>query len=86
MVNTTINIRTNSELKTQAQTLLNMLGIDMTTAINMFLRQIVLKKAIPFEISAQSSVGIESFYGIAKGKMRISDDFDEPLDELNEYM
>jgi DNA-damage-inducible protein J len=86
MVGTTINIRTDRELKTQAQMLLNTLGIDMTTAINMFLRQVVTKKAIPFEISSQSNVGIESFYGVAKNKVWMSADFDEPLDELIEYM
>jgi DNA-damage-inducible protein J len=50
MINATINIRTDRELKTQAQTLFNMLGIDMTTAVNMFLRQAVINKSIPFEV------------------------------------
>ena len=65
MVGTTINIRTDSELKTQAQTLFDMLGIDMTTAVNMFLKQVVLRKAIPFEISAQNP-RTESYYNVAE--------------------
>ncbi|GAB3947059.1 hypothetical protein GCM10028805_18620 [Spirosoma harenae] len=28
----------------------------------------------------------EREFGYAKGKVRMSDDFDEPLDEFNEYM
>ena len=46
---TNINIRTDSDVKKQAQTLFNNLGLDMTTAINMFLRQSVRQQAIPLD-------------------------------------
>jgi len=66
MVRETINIRTDSELKTQAQVLFNMLGIDMTTAINMFLRQAVIERAIPFNMPSENNVAAEAFYSVAK--------------------
>ncbi len=50
---TNINIRVDSELKEQAQALFNFLGLDMTTAINLFLRQSVLTDSLPFSISAR---------------------------------
>lgn len=50
---TNINIRVDSELKEQAQSLFNFLGLDMTTAINLFLRQSVLTDSVPFAISAR---------------------------------
>lgn len=46
---TNINIRTDSEVKSQAQTLFSNLGLDMTTAINMFLRQSVRQQALPLD-------------------------------------
>jgi DNA-damage-inducible protein J len=46
-----INIRTNAELKSNAQKILNQLGMDMTTAFNLYLVQIVRQKRIPFELS-----------------------------------
>jgi len=45
---TNINIRTETEVKTKAQALFAALGLDMTTAINMFLRQAVREQALPF--------------------------------------
>ena len=44
---TNINIRTDSEVKSQAQALFSQLGLDMSTAINMFLRQAVRERALP---------------------------------------
>jgi DNA-damage-inducible protein J len=46
-----INIRVDSEVKAQSQSLFENLGLDMTTAINIFLRQALKTRAIPFEIS-----------------------------------
>jgi DNA-damage-inducible protein J len=47
---TNINIRTESEIKSQAQILFAKLGLDMTTAINMFLRQAVRQQALPLDL------------------------------------
>ena len=41
MATTNINIRTDSDLKTKSQAVLTDLGLDMSTAINVFLNQIV---------------------------------------------
>jgi replication fork clamp-binding protein CrfC len=37
-------------------------------------------------ITKQEKQGREAFFGIAKGKIWMSDDFDEPLEEFKEYM
>ena len=44
------NIKIEQTLKEQAQQLLASLGMDMTTAVNIFLRQAVREQAIPFRI------------------------------------
>jgi DNA-damage-inducible protein J len=49
---TNINIRMEKALKEQAENLLSELGMNMTTAFNIFLRQTVRERAIPFQISA----------------------------------
>ena len=46
-----INIRMDDTLKKHAELLFNDLGMNMTTAINVFLRQSVRENKIPFEIS-----------------------------------
>ena len=47
---TNISIRTDIELKKEAEKLFNELGMNMTTACNIFLRQAVREQRIPFEI------------------------------------
>lgn len=47
----TINVKTDAELKKQAESLFSDLGMNMTTAFNVFLRQAVRENRIPFEIS-----------------------------------
>lgn len=42
--------RVSPELKNQAETILNKLQIPMSTALNMFLEQVVEQQGIPFEI------------------------------------
>ena len=50
---TNINIRMDKALKEQAETLLSELGMNMTTAFNIFLRQAVRERAIPFQIALE---------------------------------
>lgn len=45
-----INIRMNEELKKKAEKLFSELGMNMTTAINIFVKQAVYDRGIPFKI------------------------------------
>ena len=47
---TSIYTRVEPEVKEQAEQILSALGIPVTTAINLFLRQVVMQKGIPFEM------------------------------------
>jgi len=51
---TNINIRMDKALKEQAESLLSDMGMNITTAFNIFLRQTVREQAIPFQISANT--------------------------------
>ena len=42
--------RVEPEIKEQAESVLEQLGIPMSNAVSMFLRQIVLQRGIPFEM------------------------------------
>jgi len=91
MTTTTLNIRVDSDIKSNAQKLFAQFGLDMTSAINMFLRQALRERAIPFAVTArvsdapQTSVKTPKF-GSAKGKIWMADDFDAPLEDFAEYM
>jgi len=44
------NISIDEDIKPKAQAMLAEFGLDLSTAVNMFLRQMLREKAIPFEI------------------------------------
>ena len=48
------NINLDQELKRSAQELFNALGMDLTTAVTVFLKQAVQAQAIPFEIKRET--------------------------------
>lgn len=48
---TNISIRMDKDLKEQAESLFSELGMNMTTAFNIFLRQSVRQGKIPFEVA-----------------------------------
>ncbi len=50
MTTTNLNIRTNKEIKDKADSICSELGMNMTTAVNMFLRAMVRENGIPFEL------------------------------------
>lgn len=50
--------RVDPETKEQAEAILNQLGIPMSNAIGMFLKQIVMHRGIPFEMKLPSSVPV----------------------------
>jgi len=58
-----ININLDTDLKQQTADMLEALGLDFTTAITMYFKQIVVKHKIPFEISIPQYYSIEDVAG-----------------------
>ncbi|MCD8017537.1 MAG: type II toxin-antitoxin system RelB/DinJ family antitoxin [Oscillospiraceae bacterium] len=52
MAMSSINVRTDEEVKTRCEGLFESLGMNMTTAINIFLRQALRVNGLPFEVKA----------------------------------
>jgi len=80
-----INIRVDNEIKSQAQEVFKSLGLDMTTAINIFLRQAIRQRGLPFAVIGEPA-NKQPKPGIMSGKIWMSDDFDAPLEDFKEYM
>jgi len=86
--------RVEPELKQKAETILNELGIPMSNAINIFLKQVVMQRGIPFEIklSSQEPVSIgtideaaidaeleKGYTDMKKGRVRMKKDVLESI-------
>lgn len=70
-----INIRIDDNLKEQAEILFEELGLNMSTAFNVFIRQSIRQGGIPFEITTQ----VDPFF--SESNMKI---LQESLKEANE--
>ena len=49
-VNATLTIRTSKSLKAEVGKILSRLGLNHSTAVNMFYQQVLANKGIPFEV------------------------------------
>ena len=58
MATTNLNIRTDKEIKDQADKIFSELGLSMTTAINIFLRTTIRENGIPFALKLDVPNGI----------------------------
>ena len=70
---TTINVRVDENVKKQANALFEELGLDMSTALNLFLRQAISYGGIPFEIrrpNAETLAAIEEVEKIKRGEIQ----------------
>ena len=50
-----LTIRVNKEVKAQAQQLFSELGLDMSTAINVFLRMAINRRGLPFDVAVEET-------------------------------
>ena len=77
----TVFTRIEPELKEQAELILAKLGISMSSAMNMFLRQIVLQKGIPFELKLPAGEPIA--YG-SLTQEQFDKEIKKGIDDLNQ--
>lgn len=65
-----VNFRIDDETKRQAKELFGQMGLTMTSAIMVFIKQSINEQCIPFKVSAQNAAYHENFFRpSAIGKM-----------------
>ena len=87
MANANINVRTDAAIKAQAQQIFESIGLDLSTAVNLFLKQTIKANNLPFIIGISHTAEEEtpkriSRYGVWKNKYSLPTDFDAPLDDV----
>lgn len=88
MPTATIQVRMDSALKKETETALKSMGLNMSTAIHLFCRQVVNQGRIPFEIVAPSVPNAETRKVLddalaGKNLSRSFSNVDEMWDDLN---
>ncbi|HYN74378.1 MAG TPA: type II toxin-antitoxin system RelB/DinJ family antitoxin [Candidatus Methanoperedens sp.] len=80
----TIHARTEPELKTKAEAILKELGMNYTEAINLFLRQVTLRKGLPFDVKIPNRVTRETFEKTDRGEdLKSYDSIDDMFKDLD---
>lgn len=69
---TNLNIRTDKAVKEAAENIFAELGLNMTTAVNMFLRQTIRENGIPFSLKLNTPNEITAA-AIAEGRRIAAD-------------
>lgn len=77
------NFRIDSELSDQASKLLEGLGLSMSQAVSMFLRQVVLQQGLPFEVKYPKRSG-ELLDAIEEAKRLEADPRTKHYTDMNE--
>ena len=67
MATSTLQIRIDSGLRKDAERLFTNVGLDMSSAIRLFLRQSVIRHRLPFEVVAESA---DPFFSEANQRVR----------------
>lgn len=78
-----LNIRIDEKLKDEANELFNDIGIDMSTAIKIFLRQSVREQRVPF-ILGEPLDSTQAREEALEGKGKIYDTVKEMMEDINE--
>ena len=80
MPKTTLNLRIDSNIKKQAEKVVDELGISMSAAIILYLKAIVRENGIPFDMRVKKPEPVEA--SKPKAKKKPENDFDDDEFEL----
>ena len=83
MATTNLNIRTDKEIKEAAEKIYSSLGLNMTTAINMFLRASIRESGIPFDLKLDVPSD-ETIKAIEEGRMIAKDKNIKSYDNMDD--
>ena len=76
-----VNVKVDSEVKMNASKILASIGLSTSAAINVFLRQIIFHKGLPFDLKVPDRLTVEAIQELESGKGISSDNVDDFLKE-----
>lgn len=83
MSTTNLNIRTDKEIKKQAEEIYSKLGLNMSTAVNLFLRASIRENGIPFDLKLNTP-NKETIEAIEEAKSIAKDENIESFDNIDD--
>ena len=85
-MSSTITVRVDENIKKEANNIFREVGMDMSTAINVYLRQVIRSNGIPFAVSADvpNEITLQAIKEAESGGMASFSSIDELMEDLND--
>ena len=85
-MSSTITVRVEDKLKKEAGDVFRAVGMDMSTAITIYLKQVVRTNGIPFPVSAEipNALTLKAIQEAEKGEMASFSTIDALIEDLND--
>jgi len=81
---TSINVRTSEDVKKRAEVILNGLGLNISSAVNLFLKQVINYRGIPFDLRLPNKETIDAMEDIENNRnLDSADTVDEMFKKIN---
>lgn len=79
----TYSVRLDEKIHSDAQKVFDDLGMDFSTGIEIYLKQVIRTNGIPFELSNRSSSLDRSLHELQNGNYKSFNSVDELVDDLD---
>ena len=83
---TTINVRVDEKVKRNIEALFDSMGMNVSTAVNMFFKQCLTENALPFQPRAKLDISLKEALREAQEQAAINKTANMTLDEINEII
>ena len=85
-MSSTITVRVEDKLKKEAGDVFREMGMDLSTAITIYLKQVVRTNGIPFPVTADipNALTMKAIQEAEKGKMASFSSIDALMEDLND--
>ena len=82
----TITVRVDKETKDNANRVFKEVGLDMSTAVNIFLKQVIRSNGIPFNVSANTpnQTTLNAIREAEKGNMKSFSSIEDLMEDLDD--
>ena len=85
-MSSTITVRVDENIKKEANSIFKEIGMDMSTAINVYLRQVIRSNGIPFNVSVDvpNEITLQAIREAENGSIASFSSIDELMEDLDD--
>ena len=83
---TTVNVRVDENVKRNVEILFNDMGMNISTAVNMFFKKCLMENALPFQPRAKAGISLKEALGEAQEQAVLNETSKMTLSEINKVI